>query len=750
MDNRKHSNYILRISVIWVFLLLSINLLANQQQKKILALYSYDPTFPVYINSVNTLYDVFPSLEYEIDIEFLDSKRYFAGELNQTVFDRIKIKIKNQQPYDAVISANDNALLFCVKHQDELFPQTPIVFWGVNDQEIGYAQDSNPEITGIIENISIKRNLNFIKSLHPNSKNITVITDETKTGIADYVTFSIAKADFPEINFTKISIGDYTLNQFKEVVNAIRPEEIVLVLSALRSKDGYHTPNEINTILKSSANKKIYNHSFYQPGMNLAGGIRQSFYKQAFPACLITKQILNGTPISQIKVSLGDHSNIFVLDYARMHSLGINIENVPDFVEIQNRPSTNINLEKDLILKIVLLLVAFFLLLAFGLFRINKKHKLEKSLRINAENYSSIFKDNHSVMLIIDPSTGKVEDANEAACEFYGYRYEEFKDLKVTDINKTPNFDLDGTLKAIAKKNLRVQVKHQLKNGTIKDVEVSAGRIELNDGINLFAIIHDISDRIKNHKQLVEARKKAEESDYLKSAFLANMSHEIRTPMNIILGFTSLLDDPELTDATKKKYLNLIQDSGEHLLNLINDIIDLSKIEANQLNIRIQECKLNRLMEEVFDLFNNQLSIESNKEIKLILSKGIENPDFTIKTDTYRLKQILLNLLGNALKFTESGEISFGYIFRDDSVLQFFIKDTGIGIPDDKKESIFSAFEQVEDATTRNFGGTGLGLSITKSLVEKLGGHIWVMSELGKGSRFYFTISTTTNLLYLD
>ncbi len=250
-----------------------------------------------------------------------------------------------------------------------------------------------------------------------------------------------------------------------------------------------------------------------------------------------------------------------------------------------------------------------------------------------------------------------------------------------------------------------------------------------------------LKDEIEEHKrtenELLKSKIKAEESDKLKSAFLSNMSHEIRTPMNAIVGFSGLLsEEVELNDELSN-YVHLIQNNSEKLLNIIADIIDLSKIEANQINLYLLPCKLSNIL---IELKNNFEPLASEKLLGLSLTIPDNKDLITIKTDSSRLDQILSNLLSNAIKFTESGTVDFGYNVFNEKEIEFFVKDTGIGIPNDAKEFIFRRFRRVEDTQKKFYSGTGLGLSICKELINLLGGRIWLESELGKGSAFYFTL----------
>ena len=246
--------------------------------------------------------------------------------------------------------------------------------------------------------------------------------------------------------------------------------------------------------------------------------------------------------------------------------------------------------------------------------------------------------------------------------------------------------------------------------------------------------------REETEQRLIEEQKKATEADRLKSAFLANMSHEIRTPMNAIVGFSELLEDGTQDDEDRLVFIKLIRKNGEILLNLINDIIDISKIEANLLSIKKRPFLLQNFLDEIGNHYRELLASKPDKDIRFEITNQIESDNF-MQTDETRLRQIIDNLLSNAIKFTSHGSISVD-VRKEDDMLHFTISDTGIGIPTEQQSTIFERFMQAEHGQKVNFGGTGLGLAISKNLIELLGGSIEVKSELGKGSAFHFYIAS--------
>jgi len=235
---------------------------------------------------------------------------------------------------------------------------------------------------------------------------------------------------------------------------------------------------------------------------------------------------------------------------------------------------------------------------------------------------------------------------------------------------------------------------------------------------------------------LEKAKQKAEESDKLKTSFLANLSHEIRTPMNGILGFADLLNDSDITEETKELYIGMIKKSGERMLGLIGDLVDISKIESGQVKINPEKADLNQIIDRLHSYYN---LMARQKGISFICNKGLDESESNILIDSLKFEQVLTNLLNNAFKFTSKGKIELSY-WKEKENLHFKVKDSGAGIPEGMEKLIFERFRQAENTYLKKTEGSGLGLSISKAFIELMGGRIWVKSIYGEGSEFYCTI----------
>ncbi len=345
--------------------------------------------------------------------------------------------------------------------------------------------------------------------------------------------------------------------------------------------------------------------------------------------------------------------------------------------------------------------------------------------------------------VVITDLDGKIEYVNPRFTEITGYTKEDA-------LGQNPSLMKSGTHDKDFYKELwnairsgnewRGEFLNKRKDGTTfwEMASISPVRNDMNQITHYIAIKDDITERKNIEQQLLEAKEKAEESDRLKSAFLANMSHEIRTPMNAILGFSEILQHEGIQPKDRQEYIKLINDKGNDLMNIITDLIDISRIEAGDMKLVKTHIRINDLIIEICDQVKKEKALKGKDEVQ-IRYQIQEDAEYSILSDKNRLRQVFNNLLGNALKFTNDGYIELGYDFLDDHV-RFYVKDSGIGITPENQKVIFERFRQGDNSYTRKHGGTGLGLAISKQIIELLGGKIGVESKPDQGASFYFTL----------
>lgn len=245
---------------------------------------------------------------------------------------------------------------------------------------------------------------------------------------------------------------------------------------------------------------------------------------------------------------------------------------------------------------------------------------------------------------------------------------------------------------------------------------------------------------LKAQQELAIAKDKAEESDKLKSAFLANMSHEIRTPLNAIMGFSSLLQDKLIDEEERSQFVNIIHANSTRLLSLMDEIFDIAKIESGMVQLQKEPCHVNELVMSLVTFFNLEKSLTGKDDIQIRMHKANKDAGFTIYTDPKKLRQTLYNLIENALKYTNEGSIEIGYELKEPAKVEFFVRDTGIGFPQEKLDILFQRFRQADDSTTRQYGGIGLGLTLSQKFIELMGGEMRAESKPGSGSVFYVSL----------
>ncbi|MGQ1909677.1 cache domain-containing protein [Marinifilum sp. RC60d5] len=372
------------------------------------------------------------------------------------------------------------------------------------------------------------------------------------------------------------------------------------------------------------------------------------------------------------------------------------------------------------------------------------RQKAEHQLNIETAYFEQLFENSPEAIAITNTESKGIK-INHKFTELFGYSAKDIKgavvDSLLTD-KDTQNEACELNATMAKGKLAELETKRKCKNGELIDVSIMGNPIVI-DGktIAIFGIYRDITQRKEYEQHLKEAKHRAEESDLLKSAFLANMSHEIRTPMNHIIGFTDIMTSQQIEEKDRQEYAALIKQSGYSLLQLINNIIDLSKIESKQVQIHPEYSCVNSILTTLYERFNKQKNENKKSHLNLIIEKPLSNNDSIIYTDARRLEQLLANLIDNAIKFTNKGNIEFGYqLNKAESEIELYVKDTGIGIPKKYINNIFKSFRQIDGSDTRQYSGTGLGLTISHRLSEILGGKIRLKSEENKGTCFYVSL----------
>lgn len=374
---------------------------------------------------------------------------------------------------------------------------------------------------------------------------------------------------------------------------------------------------------------------------------------------------------------------------------------------------------------------------------INEELVIAKESAEESENYFRKLIEKSPLPMVITDESNDIKYLNEKFIQLFGYTLSDVLVAKEWWQITWPDIDYrQGVISKWAK-----AINKALQNNT--DIEMQEWEITIKDGTKrtcefhmvplgnkTLIIMNDITQRKKNQMALLKAKERAEQSDQLKTEFLHNMSHEIRTPLNGIMGFSDMLDQPNLNDEQKHKFIKIIQSSGDQLLRIINDILEISTLKTKQIKPKIEDVSLNELLAEQFSIFR----IDAKKDnLEFYIKKGLSDELCIIRTDRYRLNRIISNLLENAFKYTSDGLIEIGYVQKD-NYIEIYVKDTGVGVCPDKFDKIFKTFSQEENSLTRNTGGLGLGLSIAKANVNLIDGKISLISNKGKGTTFFITI----------
>ncbi len=708
--------------------------------KEIVVLNSYHFGFKWTADINNAINEYFKSDESSrVFYEFMDSKHFNSDEYLRSLSEQYSIKYKGQNIH-GIICSDNRAFDFFIEHGKKIWGDVPAVFCGVNDinEQIELIDPSKQAI--VHEIIDIDGTIRLMEQLQSQLEEIIVISDETLSGNIFLEQFISAFEKQPR-NYTFRIINNTEPAQLrKAILDLPTSNRAIYLLSLYTQRNGI--PDEMiheGHYFFRNLNIPIYsNWDFLMPNLIVGGQILKASDQGQMAADILNK-ILN-------KQAFNTHNyppTYTIFDELMLQKYDLD----SDLVESK---FTFVNQERNFIrdhrreLVIVLTILSIFVFIILLLVNdIIKRKRIEISF-IDSEKRLELAIDGANEGLW-DIELGKnYIYINDQFAHLLGYA--NANELRI-NLNNWKSIvlpqDIEQLKEAYNLHKVGVEDAFQCEVRLLNKKQEPSwfslhGKITeiIDDSPNrITGIILNINNQKAFENELQKAKEKAEESDRLKSSFLANMSHEIRTPMNAILGFTELLIHGQLQPNEQAEYLQMIQRSGENLLTLINDIIDISKIESGELKISDERVNLNDLVKEAINV-GESICNSLNKQLEIRVISDSPNDKLFIFTDPLRVYQILLNLISNAVKFTEQGHIDINYSVDANSTLTLSVKDTGPGILAKNKQLIFDRFRQVDESTNKKHGGTGLGLSITKSIVELMRGKIELNSEPPNGAEF--------------
>lgn len=665
-------------------------------------------------------------------------KKYSTENIPQVII------ILGQEGWSSYLSQDKPILrdvpIICgmVSRNAVILPDTNTVLseWNPASIDIQNYVSQGHYLSGFTYTYDVKKNIELCLDLYPETKHIALVTDNSYGGISLQALVKKEMLKFPDLNLILL---DGRKNSIYTIIEQIKnlPKETVILLGTWRVdvNDGYYVGNATYTMM--SSNPSIPAFTLTSTGLShwAIGGYIPKY--RAIGKDLARQAIdIQTKKIQQKDLKASNIPNVYTFDAKKLKVFNIDKSKLPaDSILINIDASLFVKYRFEILLLVACILLLFLIMILLFLFRTNRLK--DKLLDLQKDNVIIMNNIQASIRFINPDYSVKWENQIKMPCT---PKYGPKNCCLVKDGIKP--FCEDCALVAamesgkpfeIVKQCAPDEYIHALANPIFDSKDCLLGVVFKKENVTKQKLAEN---------ELRLAKEKAEESDHLKSAFLANMSHEIRTPLNAIVGFSSLLamtDDKE----EKEEYINIISNNNELLLQLINDILDLAKIEANTLEFVYSDVDINQLLCDIEQ--TSRLKAAEGVQVSFIEKL----PHCIIRTDKNRLSQVITNFINNAIKFTKEGSIRFGYEHQDKK-LRFFVTDTGCGIDNKVKDSVFQRFVKLD-----NFAqGTGLGLSICEMIVHKLGGEIGVESELGAGSTFWFTLpdtvieeshSTTTN-----
>ena len=698
---------------------------------------SYDATFPTFSQQLQGLQELLDPAHYDLDVEFVDSKRIPGAETLEIFASGFRYKMAQMQPYELIITADDNALTFVENHKSELFPDLPVVFFGVNNLEKGKRIAGDPMITGVLEYASFQENVDLMKALFPARTQYHIILDRLPSTQADWLRFLDSVSPPPGVQIFPLDLSILSFDELYQALGKLDENDLVLILAPYvdangRVLDFYESVHQI----VQHCDVPIFHPYQHGIGEGLIGGMVVSHYTQAKLAAEIAIEVLNGKPISEFQLVL-DSPNKYYLDESLIEAFGADPKGIPDGCMMihPNRSIWRTHRWGLIGIGISFMVLVFIASVFWRLW--TREKTLRKDLLESEIRSKRLFENPFAIMLVLNPEDGQLIDVNNSAVKFYGYSKRELLKLTVFELNTASREQVFAAMKKATKRQSGVfRMKHRLKNGELRDVEIFSGPVNIRSDIYLFSIVKDITEVIRKEQELLWAKEEAEKANRAKDEFLSMMSHEMRTPLNPILGFLSVLSEENQNEELDEPFKIMIH-SAKRLNGLIDDVLHFNKLNRDIFRLKEQRFVLFELFENGFGSFSDPIGTN-----QVVLKNNSEHPvpkDLAVYSDPHIIVHIITNLVENGCKYTTDGVVDIRpqilKIEEDTVQLQVEVEDNGMGIEPEKLSEIFEPFVRGEFVAIET-SGVGLGLAICRKMIDLIGGEIEVQSKVGVGSCF--------------
>lgn len=736
---------ILLVNMLYLFDFYSF---AEEKMNHILIINSQNMSIPYTHDVVRGIYSNLRAKNNMIHVENMDIQIKPDHKYFDTLYNLYKYKFKNYD-FDIIIATDEDAYYFLEKYQDKLFKNSPILFCGINEPNILNKIQSNERFYVVEQSIDIEKTLHLVNTLHPNNK-IFIPVDPNLLS-SHYMNLLEDQQKYYQNKGVDILIYyESNINKVLDKMNTLKSNLTLITLTEFKTdnNDNYY----MNNLIKFASNEKnIPSYSFWSSMINtgIIGGSLSDSYDLGDTAGKFALKIIEDPKYNIHNIS---NKNKYMFDYKQLNKFNIPVNTLPYGSKIKNKPSNFYSISKDMLYAFAIYIILFLILIIFILLvNINKIKKLQKILKSSKEEYKNLIE--FLPFGILVHKNGNILFANSALLKLF-----RFKDLESIKNKSLYNY---------IHKNFHEKVNERLKNqqkniyspyieelgitadGELIDIEVCA--YPSSDDKNCtVVVVNDLiekrkSERLKNKILEEEKRlKQALEYDKLKTEFFSNLSHELKTPLNLIFSITQLiesnLDNNQLVckSSNTKHHINILKQNCYRMLRLVNNLIDITKLDCGYFNIELQNHNIVSLVENITLSVSEYIK---NKKISLIFDTNVEEKIMAV--DPNAIERIILNLLSNSIKFTDLGDSIIVDLLAEEKYVTISIKDTGIGIPEDKLKIIFDRFRQVDKSLTRNREGSGIGLSLVKSLIDMHNGSIDVKSDYGFGSEFIIKLPIT-------